>query len=318
MLLDQKPRRDSEMNLDVAFRTVTPILTLISIGYLSRKINILKQGDERVLNSYVYFFALPSLFLIDLSETVFTKGNLNLVAVGVLPILLSVIILSVGYSLKAYSKETFSLLTIATIFGSTAFFGIPFVVFAFPAAEGLATLSAAVIAIASVPISITVLELRNLEQGTRSTCLRKVFVRFARNPLILSILIGVFLSLSRVRIPEPLSTSLHMIGLTTAPVAIFVLGVFLYGKKYVKLRWAVILTLLRAVALPAAALLFTSLLGLSGQERATIVLMHSTPIAISTIVLSERYNFHKETICSLLLVSSLAAGLYMNLWLYLL
>jgi len=33
------------------------------------------------------------------------------------------------------------------------------------------------------------------------------------------------------------------------------------------------------------------------------------------IVLSERYNFYKETIASLILISSLGAGLYLNLWL---
>ncbi len=309
---------DGLMDLGIAFRTITPILTLIGLGYLSRRLKILRQGDERVLNAYVYFFALPSFFLVGLSETSFTEGDVGFVAAGVLPILISVAMLVVGHSLKAYSSETFSLLLIATIFGSTAFFGIPFVVFAFPAAEGLAALSSATIAIVSVPISIAVLELRNLEQRTMLDCLKRVVARFSRNPLVLSILLGALLSVSGLRFPEPLSASLHMIGLTTAPVAIFVLGVFLYGRKYVALRLAAILSLLRAVALPVVAFIFTSFLGLSAQARATLVLMHSTPLAISTIVLSERYDFHRETICSLLLISSLAAGLYMNLWLYLL
>jgi predicted permease len=42
------------------------------------------------------------------------------------------------------------------------------------------------------------------------------------------------------------------------------------------------------------------------------------PIAISMIVLSERYDFQKETIASLLLLSSLSAGIYLNVWLVLL
>jgi hypothetical protein len=305
------------MDINIALRTVIPILILMGLGYLSRRVNILKHGDERVLNSYIYFFALPSLFLTDLSEMILTRSSLGFVAAGILPILASVIILGIGCLLKAYSSDTFSLAAIAAIFGSTAFFGIPFVVFAFPTAEGLATLSAATIAVVSVPLSIAILEFRSLEKGTKRESIRRICVRFARNPLILSILAGFLLSLSKVHIPEPLSTSLHMIGLTTAPVAIFVLGVFLYGRKYLRVRWALLLSLLRVVMLPAIAFLFASLLGLDFQERATVVLMSSTPLAISTIVLSERYNFHKETIPSLLLVSSLAAGLYMNMWLYL-
>jgi predicted permease len=42
------------------------------------------------------------------------------------------------------------------------------------------------------------------------------------------------------------------------------------------------------------------------------------PIAISMIVLSERYDFHKETIASLILISSIGAAIYLNLWLLLL
>ncbi len=46
--------------------------------------------------------------------------------------------------------------------------------------------------------------------------------------------------------------------------------------------------------------------------------MHGMPVAISMKVLSERYDFYKETIASLILISSLGAGLYLNLWLLLL
>jgi predicted permease len=40
-------------------------------------------------------------------------------------------------------------------------------------------------------------------------------------------------------------------------------------------------------------------------SNVTLVVMHSVPIAISMIVLSERYNFYKETIASTILISSL-------------
>jgi len=46
--------------------------------------------------------------------------------------------------------------------------------------------------------------------------------------------------------------------------------------------------------------------------------MLSMPLAISMIVLSERYDFHQDTIASLILVSSLSAGVYLNLWLMIL
>jgi predicted permease len=76
--------------------------------------------------------------------------------------------------------------------------------------------------------------------------------------------------------------------------------------------------MLRIVFLPMVAFLTTMLLDLSSLERSTLILMHGMPVAISMIILSERYNFFKETVASLILISSLGAGLYLNLWLLLL
>jgi predicted permease len=61
--------------------------------------------------------------------------------------------------------------------------------------------------------------------------------------------------------------------------------------------------------------LVTLIFNLNRIERSVLVLMHSMPLAISMIVLSERYNFYKDTIASLSLVSSLFAGINLNLWL---
>ena len=57
------------------------------------------------------------------------------------------------------------------------------------------------------------------------------------------------------------------------------------------------------------------LFDLSTLERSASILMHGMPVAISMIVLSERYDFHKETFASLVLISSIGATIYLNLWL---
>ncbi len=96
------------------------------------------------------------------------------------------------------------------------------------------------------------------------------------------------------------------------------LGVFLYGKKYTNMVKAFKLSLLRTVFLPMIALLTSISFNLPDVEKSTLILMHAMPVAISMIVLSERYDFYKETITSLILISSIGAGLYLNLWLLLL
>jgi len=308
------------MNDIIAVRTIVPIILLMGSGFLSRKIGVLKAGDERVLNAYVYYFALPALFLVDLAEADFTYENIRFISAGVAPIVVIVTIYALLYFIFRFSKNTLYLLVLSTVFGSLTFFGIPFIMFAFPTAEGehLATLSAASISVISVAISITALELYRLEKSTIWIELKRVAKRLVKNPLILSIFLGILLSLTRIEIPSPISISLHMLGSTTAAVAIFLLGVFLYGRKYTNMVRAFQLSLLRIVALPVLAFLITMAFNLPNLERTTMVLMHSMPIAISMIVLSERYDFYKETIASLILISSIGAGLYLNLWLLIL
>ncbi|MDH5448132.1 MAG: AEC family transporter [Candidatus Bathyarchaeota archaeon] len=303
---------------NIIVQTVIPIFLLIGIGFLSRKIGILKSGDERVLSAYVYYFALPALFFVNMAEIDFTAEILRFMFAGITPILVVLTIYTVLYSVFRFSKDTLYLLILSTIFGSLAFFGIPFITLAFPDREHLATLSAASISVVSVTTSLTILELYKLEKSTRWEGIKHVVRRLSKNPLIISILSGILVSLIRIEFPTPISASLHMLGSTTSTVAIFMLGVFLYGRKYTNITKALKLSLLRIVFLPVVALLTIKLFGLIGIERSVLALMHSMPVAISMIILSERYDFYKETIASLILISSLGAAVYLNLWLLLL
>jgi predicted permease len=305
---------------DALIGTAVPILLLMGIGFLSRKFGILKMGDERVLSAYVYFFALPALFLIDMAETTFVAETLTFILAGIIPVFAVTAIYGLLYMVFRFSRNTFFLLTLSTIFGSLAFFGIPFVTFAFPSERTgqLATLAAGTIGIAAIIVSITMLELYRLGDSEKLEGLKHVAKRLTRNPLIISILVGILISVVGVEIPSPVSTFLHMMGGTTSAVAVFMLGAFLYGKKYENLPVAFGLSLLRIIFLPVVALATLALFQLPFTDRSVLVLMNAMPVAVSLSVLSERYNFHRDTVASLTLISSVGAIVYLNIWLFIL
>jgi len=209
---------------------------------------------------------------------------------------------------------------VSTVFGSLAFFGIPFVMFALPGpeAERLAALGAAATSLVAVTITISLLEVARLEAPGFIAGVRVVVPRLARNPLLLSVAAGAALSLAGVRLPQPVERPLHMLGTTTATVSFFMLGATLYGRRYTNLGAAAGLALLRLVLLPLAALGVAALLELGGLERTIVVLLSGMPAAVSLLVLSERYDFHRETIASLVLLSSTGSAVTLNLWLALL
>ncbi len=305
---------------DALIGTAVPILLLMGIGFLSRKFGILKAGDERVLSAYVYYFALPALFIVDLAETSFVTETLTFILAGIIPVLLVIAIYGLLYSVFRFSKNTLYLLILSTILGSLAFFGIPFITFAFPSeqSEHLATLAAATIGIVAISVSITILELYKLGGTPKMEGLKHVTMQLTKNPLIISIVVGILISVVGVQIPSPVSAFLHMTGGTTSAVAVFMLGAFLYGKRYANLTVAFGLSLLRIVFLPAIALTTLIMFKLPTMEQSVLVLMHAMPVAVSLSVLSQRYDFYKETIASLTLISSVSAIIYLNIFLLIL
>ena len=305
---------------DALIGTAVPILFLIGIGFLSRKFGILKLGEERVLSAYVYFFALPALFFIDLAETSFVAETLSFIFAGIIPVFVVVAIYGLLYVLFRFSRNMLYLLTLSTVFGSLAFFGIPFVSFAFTSelGEHLATLAAASIGIAAIALSITILELYSLGESSKLQGLKQVAARLSRNPLIMSIVAGILISIVGVEIPSPVASFLHMLGGTTSAVAVFMLGAFLYGKKYANWTKAFGLSLLRIIFLPTLVLITLTLFNLPTVEKSLLILMHGMPVAVSLSVMSEQYDFYKETIASLTLISSLGAIVYLNIWLFIL
>ncbi|MDY6844090.1 MAG: AEC family transporter [Thermodesulfobacteriota bacterium] len=304
----------------VALRTSIPLFILLGLGFLSRNIGILRAGDERVFSSYVYFFALPALFFINMAEISFSRETFRFMLASTIPLFVILALYLILFSFIRINKNTRYLLILSTIFGNVAFFGIPFIMFAFPTPQGerLAALSSASISIVGVAVSLTVLELYHLDKVTFWEGGKHTFKRLSRNPLILSIVCGILLSFFGIVIPSHLKTSLHMLGSSTSPVAIFMLGVFLYGRKYTNIGKAFALSSLRIFVLPLIAFITTTLLKLPGIEKVTVILMHSMPVAISMIVLSERYNFYEDVIASLILITSIGAGVYLNLWLFVL
>jgi len=296
-------------------RTILPIFSLIGLGYLSRRRGLLRGGDERVLSAYIYYFGLPALIIVDLAGVVLDAAALRFVGVSLIPMALVLGVALPAYALLRFDRGYLYLLLTTSIFGSLGFFGLPFISIALPGegAERLSVLAVSSINTVAFILTVSMLETRGADTGLGA--LRGLPLRLSRNPLILSILIGLGLSVTGMAIPESVAEPLHMLGVSTTPMALFMLGAFLYEREYGSLLGALPLVMVRALVLPAVTLSICRWLGLPSLDTAVLVLMYSTPLAVSMMVLSERYGFYPERIAAVILLSSLAAGVYMNLWL---
>ena len=291
------------------------IFVLVGLGYLARRLRILRAGDERVPNALVYYFALPAFLLLELAQATYSWEILRFVLAGGGPLFVFVFLLGLLRLLKL-SRENFYLLSVSTVFGSLAFFGIPFIEYAVGGEEALklAALSMGLLAPFGVGFVLTLLELHQNREGFWTLAVGKTLRRLARNPLILSILAGLALGLGKAELPRFFQQILRYLSSAVAPLALFSLGAFLYGRAYKAIPKALGLSLLRLAILPALTLGFAWILGLSSLETTILVIMNGTPLAVNMIVLSQRYGFYVEEMASLTLISSLGALLTLSLW----
>ena len=119
------------MPISLIIKTTVPLFSLIILGYLSRMRNFLRDGDERVFSSYLYYIGLPALLVIDLSEIVFDFETLEYMILNMIPLFLVVtIILIIGLLTRTERNLLFLNLIVAS-FGNLGFFGLAFVRFAF-------------------------------------------------------------------------------------------------------------------------------------------------------------------------------------------
>jgi len=291
------------------------IFALVGLGFLARKLRLLRAGDERVPNALVYYFALPAFLLLELAQATYSREILRFVLAGGGPLFLLVLLLGLLRLLRL-SRENFYLLSVSTVFGSLAFFGIPFIEYAVGGEEALklAALSVGLLAPFGVAFVLTLLELHQNQEGPWVRAVGKTLRRLARNPLILSILMGLALGIGKVELPRFFQQILRYLSGTVAPLALFSLGVFLFGRPYKAIPKALGLSLLRLAILPALTLGFARVLGLSSLETTILVIMNGTPLAVNMMVLSQRYGFYVEEMASLALVSSLGSLLTLSLW----
>lgn len=215
--------------------TITaPIFILIGLGYLSATLGVLSREQLRGVGSFVITFAMPAMVIKALSERrigdVFNPHYL--LAYG----LASLGCFAVGLLLfKLYRKADLQNSAIAGLgmsVSNSAFIGYPVAAMA-AGSQAVVVLALGMLVenLLMVPLALALAEAGRQQGGSVLSVLGQTLKRLARNPLIVSIVIGGSLSLLEVKIPAAPLKVIEMLAQASAPAALFVIGGVLYGTK---------------------------------------------------------------------------------------
>ena len=265
---------------------------LIFSGFLAGKLRIVSEDSQKGLMKLLMNITLPCLIFASFAaesapEDFFTFGAVALAAVIALG--LSILLGHVVYVLMGRS-DMGAAAKICITFGNVTFFGIPVV----EALYGGLTLMyynifAAIIRMTNYAFIAPLLGSKAPEM-TRREKLKKYF-----SPQLVALFLGLAFSFSPLALPTPVLQAVSSLGAMTSPLGMLIIGAMLSRARFSDVRRmpvAFLITALRLVIMPAAALGLMLLLGVQETTFRIVMLFIATPVAtlLPTYIMHFRPN----------------------------
>ena len=281
--------------------TILAIILLILIGYIAKRIGLLKPEDSLTLNKVVINIAIPSLIFLAMFNA--DLSNLKIL----LPITLICIITGILCGLlvyifsraRGYSKKTrWTLVGTSTLFNS-GFLGYPIVLGIF-GATGL--VRAVFYDMVSTILFLSLGIFFILIFGGKYTSIIKRTVLF---PPLWGIILGILANILHLN-PGfiPLDVLKYLSG-AAIPLIMISLGLSLEAgglKNY--FGAASFVTLTRLIISPMIAILMVYILGLHGLEGTVTVVEAGMPAAMLSLVLAASYDLDVNAAAACIFLST--------------
>lgn len=278
------------------------ILIIALLGMLSRKIGIFSKENIKVISSFIYYFALPSLFFVSISNTDLFSIDYQVVIGSLAPIMMLLFILYLLMFFRVIDKDKYILLSLSICFGSNAFFGIAFFETLYDGKWlSIAIVMASVLGLIGIILSLVFLEYQN----KKNSALGFLF-KIISNPLIISIFLGLLFSVFEIKLVM-LNNALLMIGKTAGGLAIFSLGIFIYDNFSMKaIRKALIYSVFRILALPLFTYLVIILfIDIDNELKQFLLIQSGIPAAVSLAIFAQRYEYRLAEVTGIVIISSI-------------
>ncbi|WP_333712001.1 AEC family transporter [Yoonia sp.] len=290
---------------DIFLQTL-PFFMLIALGYGSGRTGFFSPEATAYLTKFVFYFALSAMLfrfsanlsLEDILDWPFVLAYLC--ASGVVYILATIVALRRGLPVTEAAVEAQ-----CAVIGNVGFLGIPMLALLLgEAAVGPVLMVLAVDLI--VFGSLIVILITGARDGRMSPrVLWTVTVGLAKNPMIVSITLGLLVSAYAVPIPRPVNDFLTLLGAAATPGALFAIGASLATKSAERVAVAGWLSFNKLVLHPAAVAIAALLLfDIDPYAAGVMIAAAALPVAGNVYILAQHYGVAPQRVSASILIST--------------
>ena len=291
--------------LDIFLRTI-PFFALIGLGYLAGRTRFFTEEATAYLTKFVFYFALSAmLFKFSANLSLSEVFNPNLIIGYLFGTVTVYMIATIVAVFRGLTVDTAAIEAQCAAIGNVGFLGLPMLIMLFgPEAVGPNMMVLAVDLI--VFSSLIVILITGSRDGRMSMgILRTIGIGLLKNPMIVSIAVGLSWSVLELPIPDPMQDFVDILGAAATPGALFAIGASLATKSAERLQIAGWLTFCKLVLHPACVALGVLVLFPIDPFSATIVISAAAmPVAGNVYMLAQHYGVAPQRVSAAILIST--------------
>ncbi|MDB4111402.1 AEC family transporter [Yoonia sp.] len=299
---------------DIFLQTL-PFFMLIALGYGSGRTGFFSPEATAYLTKFVFYFALSAMLfrfsanlsLAEIFDWQFFWAYLS--ASTVIYVFATLVALRRRAPVTEAAVEAQ-----CAVIGNVGFLGIPMLVLLL--GEGAVGPVMMVLAIDLIVFgSLIVILITGSRDGRMSPkVLWTVAVGLIKNPMIVSITLGLLVSAGNYPIPVPVNDFLTLLGAAATPGALFAIGASLASKSAERLAIAGWLSFCKLILHPAAvAIAALFLFDVDPYAAGVMIAAASLPVAGNVYILAQHYGVAPTRVSASILMSTAASVVTVSL-----
>ena len=288
------------------FLQTLPFFAIIGLGYGAGRRGFFGEAATAALTKFVFYFALSAM-LLRFSATLQIGDLLNwnvILAYLAGTAAVYAVVMAVGMARGRGMAEAAMEGQCGAI-GNTGFLGLPLLAMLLGEAAigfNMIVLAVDLIVFSSlIVILVTLSKEGRLEVGV----IGRLVVGLAKNPMIVSIVVGLSWSATGVPLPAPVNDFLVILGAAATPGALFAIGASLASKNAERLAVAGWLSFAKLILHPAfVAIAALFIWPVEPFAAAVIIAAASLPVAGNIFMLAQHYGVAPQRVSAAILIST--------------
>jgi hypothetical protein len=271
------------------------LFTVMFVGYVMGKLNILDGHANKKLTSFVVYVSTPALIISGMTDRSVVNADVNLiqiVGISVICYIFLFILTLFTPQLLRVPKEDYGIYKFMVMFSNVGFMGFPVI----SSIYGRGAILYA--ALFNLPFNLLLYTL-GIYFVSMHTSEKKFDFNWKTflNAGVVAVAIGLFLFVTKLRLPMFIEDSIVMVGDLTTPLAMLIIGVSLTNIpfKSVLLNTRIyIFSFLKLIVYPAITMLIVSSLIDHEMLIGVAVVIVGMPVAANAVMLSKEFEGNEK------------------------